>query len=152
MTEPGHTSPLGPGDVAHKILSHTADTGVEASAESLAGLIAELATGMFDSMGSVRPGRRESETEIDIEVRGSTREDLVVGVLSDLLYEFETRDLFLCDFSAAPTGDLGMRVRAVGVPITRVEMQGPPIKAVTYHDLEIVETPDGCTGRVYFDV
>ncbi|MGD2101083.1 MAG: archease [Acidimicrobiia bacterium] len=146
------TSPLGIGDVAHRILSHTADTGVEASADSLAGLITELATGMFDSMGSVLPGRDEDEVEIDIEVVGSTREDLVVGALSDLLYESETRDLFLCDFTAARTGDWRMELNARGVPITRVETQGPPIKAVTYHDLEVVETSDGYTGRVYFDV
>jgi SHS2 domain-containing protein len=136
----------------HRILSHTADTGVEASAPGLAALVAELAAGMFESMGSLRQGWDGPATEIDVEVSAPTPEDLVVDALSELLYESEVEDLFLFDFRAEPVDRLAVRVRARGVLFTQVETTGPPIKAVTYHEVEVVDTPGSCRGRVYFDV
>lgn len=138
--------------MSHRILSHTADTGVEARAPGLAALVAELATGMFESMGSFRPGPDGTAIEIEVDVSARTPEDLVVDALSELLYESEVKDVFLFDFSAEPVSRLALRVRARGVPFTRVATTGPPIKAVTYHDVEVVEAPGSCRGRVYFDV
>ena len=138
--------------MSHRILSHTADTGVEANAPGLATLVVELAAGMFESMGSPRPGGDGKGTEIEVEVSASTLEDLVVDALSELLYESEVENLFLFDFSAEPMGEFAVKIRARGVPFARVETTGPPIKAVTYHDLKVVEGPDSCRGRVYFDV
>ena len=138
--------------MSHRILSHTADTGVEASAPGLPALVAELAAGMFESMASLRQGPDAPAAEIEVEASALTPEDLVVDVLSELLYESEVEDLFLFDFRAEPVGRLAVRVRARGVPFTRVETTGPPIKAVTYHDVEVVDTPGSCRGRVYFDV
>lgn len=140
------------GSLAHRILSHTADTGVEASAADLPGLVVELATGMFESMATLRPGTTRAGVEIEIEASGPTPEDMVVETLSELLYESEVEDLFLLDFAAQSDGSHRVRVKARGVPFSDVEMRGPPIKAVTYHDIEIVQTGDTCHGRVYFDV
>jgi len=137
--------------LARRILSHTADTGIEASADDLSGLIVELATGMFESMASARPGS-QPRRQVEVEIARSEPVEIVVETLSELLYTSEVEDLFLCQFEATPTGEHGMRVTAVGVPFDLVESHGPPIKAVTYHDLEIVETPEGWRGRVYFDV
>lgn len=138
--------------MAHRILSHTADTGVEASGHGLAGLIAELATGMFESMATPRPGARGAGTDIEIQASGPTPEDMIVAALSELLYESEVEDVFLCDFAVQSVGSHGVTVRARGVPFSEVVMRGPPIKAVTYHDMEIVAEGDIVRGRVYFDV
>jgi SHS2 domain-containing protein len=48
--------------------------------------------------------------------------------------------------------DLAVKVQAGGLLVDAVEPIGPPIKAVTYHEL-VVEQRDGVWyGRVYFDV
>jgi SHS2 domain-containing protein len=136
--------------VPYKVLSHTADTGIEARAGTLVDLIADLATGMFALMAEADP--RSAKHEIEIEVGGPTPEDLVVEVLSDLLYQSEVEDLLLCDFDVGPVGERRMRVKARGVPLSDVEIAGPPIKAVTYHDIKVTEIAGDWYGRVYFDV
>ena len=48
--------------------------------------------------------------------------------------------------------DLAVSVKADGLSVDAVESVGPPIKAVTYHDLVVAQRGDGWYGRVYFDV
>jgi SHS2 domain-containing protein len=138
--------------VSHRILSHTADMGIEASGDDLPGLVVELATGMFESMGALVAGSSKEGVPIEVEIHASTPEQTVVDALSELLYESEVRDLFLCDFHARSLEPKGLGVIARGVSLAWVEPAGPPIKAVTYHDLLVEETDDAWHGRVYFDV
>jgi SHS2 domain-containing protein len=137
--------------VAHRVLPHTADTGVEAVADSLAALISELAGAMF---GLIAEAECESvEKWIEIQVESPTVEDLVVDTLSALLYHSEVEDLFLCVFEVKQAADaLALTMRAGGVATGTVEEVGPPIKAVTYHNLSVEKRDHGWYGRVYFDV
>ena len=134
----------------YEILSHTADTGIEATGAGLAELIDELAKGMFALIATVDPC--PAPRRIDVEVSAATPEDLVVDLLSDLLYESEIEDVMPCDFSTTMLGATHARVTAGGAPLSDVETTGPPIKAVTYHDLTVEERDDHWFGRVYFDV
>jgi SHS2 domain-containing protein len=79
-------------------------------------------------------------------------EDLVVEVLSELLYESEVEDLMLCGFRCKLRSSHRIRVSAGGVPTSEVDLEGPPIKAVTYHDVTVKHDAGGWIGRVYFDV
>ncbi len=134
----------------YEILDHTADTGIEARASSLPGLIDELATGMFALVAVADPCPHDER--IEVEVSAPTTEDLVVEVLSELLYEAEVEDLILCDFKTAAIDGNSVRVTAGGAPTSELDLVGPPIKAVTYHDVTVEQTADGWFGRVYFDV
>lgn len=136
-------------DVPYEILEHTADTGIEARTSTFAGLIGELATGMFALMAVVDPCPETGL--IEVEVEGGTAEDLVVDVLSELLYRSEVEDLVLCGFETRVAGD-SIHVTAGGAPIANVDVTGSAIKAVTYHDLVVEERDGGWFGRVYFDV
>ncbi len=136
--------------MAHTTLSHTADTGIEATAPTLHALIEELATGMFELMATVDPC--PASTEVETAVTASTIDDLVVDALSDLIYLAETEDLHLCRFEVTGNGKTTVRIRASGTPISGIDASGPPIKAVTYHRLEVSERDQGWYARVYFDV
>lgn len=136
--------------MSHTTLSHTADTGIEATASTLLALIEELATGMFELMAPVDPC--PAGTEVDATVTASTVDDLVVDSLSELLYIAETEDLHLCRFEVTEAGNTTVRIRASGAPIAGVDASGPPIKAVTYHQLEVSKSDEGWYARVYFDV
>ncbi|HSJ27172.1 MAG TPA: archease, partial [Acidimicrobiia bacterium] len=82
--------------MTYRLLSHTADTGVEATAPGLDTLLAELAAGMFASMASPNPG--STARWIATRVESATVDDLVVDVLSELLGRAEVEDLLLCEF------------------------------------------------------
>lgn len=132
-----------------RILSHTADTGIEATAQSFTDLVVELARGMFGIVATPPPGT--PTRSVAIEVEAPSVGDLVVDVLSELLYVSETEDVLLYQFRVEGSAG-GVTVEAGGVPLSQVEQTGPPIKAVTYHDLIVEERPGGWYSRVYFDV
>lgn len=134
----------------YEILSHTADTGIEATAPTCAGLIDELATGMFELMARVDPCPPTGG--IEVEVNASTLEDLVVDLLSELLYESETRDMILCGFATTLEQPTRARTTASGVSVSEIASTGPAVKAVTYHDVTVEQRADHWFGRVYFDV
>jgi SHS2 domain-containing protein len=135
--------------MAYRLLSHTADTGVEATAPDLDSLLEDLAAGMFASMARPKP---DSNTQwLDTRVESDTVDDLAVEVLSELLGRAEVDDLLLCDFEISVAGTTAS-IRARGVPLDQTEPQGPPIKAVTYHRLTVEHRHDGWYGCVYFDV
>lgn len=135
----------------YRVLAHAADTGIEATADSIAGLIRELATGMFELKDPLERGA--AERWIEVRVESPTVDDLAVDTLSVLLYHSEVEDLLFCAFEVEKEPEaLAIRVKAGGVPAAAVELVGPPIKAVTYHKLLIEERDDGWYGRMYFDV
>lgn len=133
----------------YTVLSHTADTGIEATAPTLEALISELAAGMFSLVARVDG---PLEVEAKAEVASPSTEGLVVDVLSDLLYLSEVEELVFAEFQVSVAVENTATVLARGVSLEEAEVTGPPIKAVTYHDLVVEETADGWLGRVYFDV
>jgi SHS2 domain-containing protein len=137
--------------MAYRVLSHTADTGIEATGHTPAGLIEVLALGMFELMARCEPSADRRTLTFRVDARSI--EDLVVDILSELLFRSETEDLAFCEFRV--TLEAGMNaadVETVGIPVHEVEPTGPPIKAVTYHDLTVEQRDGLWYGRVYFDV
>lgn len=132
-----------------RILSHTADTGIEATAPSFPDLLAELARGMFASMAV--PSVDKPTRSVVIEVEAGSGDDLVVDALSELLYRSEIDDVLLHEFRVEGSTEM-VTVEASGTPLRDTEQTGPPIKAVTYHDLVVEQRPEGWYARVYFDV
>jgi SHS2 domain-containing protein len=146
MTDPTPSPSRG-----YRVLSHTADTGIEAHAESLGSLITVLSLGMFELMAPCQPSK--DLRWVTFEVDAPTVEDLVVDALSELLYHSEAEDIVFCEVRVDVDSDaLVAKVEAGGVPVHAVEAIGPPVKAITYHDLIVEPTGQGWRGRVYFDV
>jgi SHS2 domain-containing protein len=136
--------------VPFTILDHTADTGIEATAESLPALIEVLAAGMFSTVAAVDPC--PEEPQLTVTAKGEDPEELVVAALSGLVCLGEIEDLHLCHVEVEEISNTAVRLSARGVPSRSVEMLGPPIKAVTLHDLAVARTKDAWYGRVYLDV
>ena len=137
--------------MSYRVLSHTADTGIEATGDSLPSLVVELATGMFSLVATIEPSAAVRWTKVRVE--SATLEDLVVDTLSELVYLSEIEDLVFCTFRVdLSPGAFSVTLEAGGVPVAAIEPSGPPIKAVTYHRLVVEEREDGWYGRVYFDV
>jgi len=136
---------------ARRVLSHTADTGIEVSADTLADLVGELCLGMFELMARVPGGA--VRRSIEIEVKSASVEDLIVDTLSELLSRAEVEDLIVDEVSVSMgKHGLSASLHARGAPLDMVEQCGPPIKAVSYHRLEVERRGGVWHGRVYFDV
>lgn len=129
---------------------HTADWAVRVWAPDLAGLLVASAEAMNTLAGlTLAPGPRFSRT---FEFQSPDAETLLVTFLSELLYLAEHENVGFDQFdveTAQHTGLYGLRASLEGAQITEM---AKPIKAVTYHNLEIRATEDGLEVEVVFDV
>lgn len=128
-------------------LEHTADTGVEAHGHDLGELFSNAAYGMFSLIGDL-DGLFHT-TRYEVEVNAADRESLLVEWLGELLYLHESKHEIFITFDITHISDKHLQAVVYGTHLAQVELE---IKAVTYHDLRISETPQGYEATVVFDV
>ncbi|HEY8491732.1 MAG TPA: archease [Dehalococcoidia bacterium] len=134
-----------------EILEHTADVGVVARGRSLAEAFANAAAGMFSIMTDL--DRVQEHDGTDVSVRGRDVEHLLVRWLSELLYHFETDRMLYRRFTIQRITATELEASALGERYApeRHEIR-TPIKAVTYHQLEVKREDGGARVRVIFDI
>jgi SHS2 domain-containing protein len=135
-----------------RFFEHTADTGIEVRAPTLAACFARAAAGMFACFTAPREHRVPSRL-VDLTVAADGHAELLVAWLEELLYQSEVNGLAFHQFSVAAVSESHMRGSARGVRFGRdVETTGPAVKAVTRHGLEVAHRDGYWWARVIFDV
>ncbi len=140
--------------MTYRSLDHTADAGIEASADSLPELFSEALRGMTDVLTDVDlvGGGVERRVELDSE----RLDGLLLELLGEALFRFEVdRELF-----REARLEIGENADGWGLAGTLVGERLDParhpmkvmIKAVTYHRLEVARTEGGWRARVIFDI
>lgn len=127
-------------------LDHTADVEMQVWGPDLPQLLEQAALGMNSLAGfSLKPGRRQTQK---LELPIVDPETTLVNFLSELLYLAEVENLGFDTFNIEIKGDI-LIANFIGAPL---ELQRVHIKAVTYHNLEIKQIPEGLVANVVFDV
>lgn len=133
--------------IFHEI-EHTADWALRVQGEDLADLFTHAAQGMValitDPNDLVEP-----DITRHLELEAPDIETLLVDWLSELTFLYETEGVLFSEFDIAeitPTRLTATIQGRRGVPVKK------EIKAVTYHDLQVQQTPDGHRATVVFDV
>jgi SHS2 domain-containing protein len=134
----------------YEVLPHTADTAIIAYGATLFEVFENAAFGMFDTMFDL--AQVSTTRSRPVVAAGDTVEELLVAWLSELLAEAETHGLAFSYFTVDRLEEGGVQGSAHGDPAAGLELRGSPVKAATYHDLAVVEIPDGWWARVVFDV
>jgi SHS2 domain-containing protein len=130
----------------HREVEHTADWELEVWAPDMAGLLEEAACGMYELMGV--EVSEELRCHRQVEIAADDREQLLVSFLEELL--------FIAD-SEKVAYDGYMLSLQVGSLVARLEggsilSRSKEIKAVTFHQLKIVEKKRGLKTSIVFDV
>ncbi len=130
---------------------HTADVGLFVQAANVNALFAEAGRGLLsilvDDPQEVRP-----ERELTIEVPGTQLDYLLFDWLSELLFRFESERLLLAEFDVS-IGENGLSAKARGEVFEEGRHHlAHEVKAVTYHQLEVKQTPDGWQARFILDI
>ena len=135
----------------YRILDHTADVGLEARGADLKELFSNAARGMFAVIAA--PDAIRTSKGLVVKVEAENLENLLVNWLSELLYLSATRGILLGQFKISDLDQHHIVARVFGEPIDqgRHELY-TEIKAVTYHDLKVVESNQMWTARVLFDI
>jgi SHS2 domain-containing protein len=130
----------------YREIEHTADWELEVWAPDFPTLLVQAARGMAALSGvRLEPGPREERT---LELSAGDRESLLVSLLSELLWLGEEERLGFDEIEVDVAGDT-LVARLKCAPIAS---QDKEIKAVTYHNLAVRDTPSGVEVSVVFDV
>lgn len=129
-------------------LEHTADRALRIFGINLKELMISAAQGMTQLMvGDV--SKISTEIEKSIELQAVDAESLLVEWLSELAYWAETEMLVFKEFEITDATGTRLQARVSGGKAAELEKH---IKAVTYHNLEIIHTPEGLEATIVFDV
>ena len=129
----------------------TADLLVEAKARTLGEAFAQIALGMFNMMTPLE-GIKEVE-EFTLSAEGTDLENLLFNLMDEFLFINDVE--YLVPHTVHVTVD---REHMSAVAVSKGERfsnttheVGIAVKAVTYHMMEIKDTPEGWTVRMVFD-
>ena len=138
--------------VHFEILEHPADMGTKATGATLAEAFVNAAWGLF-SVILQRTGSPETLTTKRLALKGVDREQLLVKWLSELLYLYDAERF------VPVTIDLQSLSEGTCVALVQGELFDDrrhqallDVKAITYHQLSIVERPQESTIIVFLDI
>jgi len=135
----------------YRLIEHTADMGIEARADSLPGVLRDMAKGLKALMfGDSRVFAR-LDTEVTVQAEDLT--ELLVCWLNEVVYWSERDNLVPAEFRIDLLSDKALRATVSGEPFDPVRhMVERQVKSVTYHRACLEEVAEGWYARVYVDL
>ncbi|WP_020577201.1 archease [Actinopolymorpha alba] len=133
----------------HRSVPHTADTRIEAWAPTRESCVTEAVTAMVEAF--VDLSTAEQTDSASFEVSEDTDEDLLVTVLSEVIYLMDTADVIPLRARLDPAEE-GYDVHFDVTGIDQLELVGAVPKAVSLHGLRFDDRPDGWFCSVTLDV
>jgi SHS2 domain-containing protein len=134
-----------------RLFDHTADLGVEISGRTRNDLFAHAVLAVIALITDTEQISPDLEKRLVVE--GSDQTDLFINYLREVLYlingegflprEVHIDEIHPCSLTATLRGEYFD---------TKKHRINKEIKAVTYHQASVDETPNGWKGRVIFDV
>jgi len=135
----------------YEVFDHTADLGLYIFGEdwrALLGHAGEAFADLITDSACLKPYE-----EIRFEIQGETQEELLLRMLKELLYRFDTERRLFTKFTFENAGDNLVLVRAWGETF---DLHRHPfkteIKAVTRHGLKVEKWGEGLRATVIFDI
>lgn len=131
-------------------IDHTGDIGIVVRAPTQAELFEAAALAMFDIIVEGRPA---PTLEDRIKLAEDAPDRLLREFLSDLLYQFAAEGKVYSAVRIESITPTSIAAIASGAPYSKAtHALKTELKAVTYHQLEVVEGPGGWRARIIFDV
>ena len=134
--------------IAFEEIEHTADRALRIYGENLEELLCNAARGLNSIMGVGEEPDPAPETR-SITLDADDAEGLMVEWLSELVFWAESEMLVFCKFDLQTVSPTRVKAAVTGRQVAELETH---IKAVTYHNLEIVQRETGLAATVVFDV
>jgi SHS2 domain-containing protein len=130
------------------VVEHTADWALRVYGRDLADLLANAAMGMaYLMVGDLAAVPLDEKRTVVLDAFDA--ETLLVDWLSELAYWAEDEQMVFREFELSEVTERHLSAVVRGGKAAELQKH---IKAVTYHDLEIVESDEGLTTTIVFDV
>ncbi len=129
-------------------IEHTADYALRITGRDFAEMLVNAARGMVSLMVT-DPAALPTEVEQSLELDALDAESLLVEWLNELAYWAEMEGLVFHRFELHRVTLTALQATVRGGHTPELQKH---IKAVTFHNLQIIETDDGLETTVVFDV
>lgn len=135
----------------YHLLDHTADLRIRVTGSDPANLFKNAGLALFDVI--TKSDRLEPKAEIEVNVSGADRADLMVNFLRELLYLWTGKQQLVHTINILKISDTAIcaRISTDGYQPDRHHIR-LEIKAVTYHQINVSQTREGWQAIVVFDV
>jgi len=135
-------------EAGHRYIEHTADLALEVWGANEPIMLAEACRAVIEVLTEAAPlaGTHEHPISLDAIDRG----DRLVRLLNEVLYLALVNGFLTIDAKLA-LHDGGLSGKLVGEAHAADKIR-TEIKAATYHDLQVTQTPTRMTARVVLDV
>jgi SHS2 domain-containing protein len=134
----------------YRLFGHTADMGITVWGDNLKDLFIHAACAMYDlvaDISTIRPA-----ISFPVHARALDIDELLKNWLSELLYYFHVKNLLLSGFSIDVLNDTDIISMVSGEKTDRSRhVLKREIKAVTFHNLHIMQTKAGFQTDIIFD-
>jgi len=135
----------------YRLLEHPADVGIEAFGHSLKETFEYAALGLTSII--VDPASVDPSEQRFVSLKGTDPENLLVRWLSEIIYLYDGEDFLLSDVNIRRLAHGELEATLSGEKVTegkhKLKMD---VKAITYHQLKVDETPEGVLLRVFLDI
>ena len=135
----------------YKQLEHVGDIRIKVFGDTIEDLFVNAGFALFDIMISGDSKNKEFAETVD--VRGIDREELIVNWLTELNYFFLTESKIFNTFEIERLTDTELKATVLGEKFNpHCNEIKNEIKAVTFHDLEIVKKKNRWETKIVFDI
>ena len=133
-------------------IEHTADAGLFVRGESLHSLFTNAAQGLFEMIAVV--DSIDDTTAINVKIESESVEMLLVAWLDELIFKHETEEMFFKRVEITSISATELTAKVYGEPTDfNKHIVYTEIKAVTYHQLYVIQNSDGdWEAQVIFDL
>ena len=139
------------GPTGYELRDHTADIGLHVWGDTLESLFRSAAEGYYAVVGDLTPC--ETTESVSLRIDATDGDALLHDFLSELLFRFETGGLILRDFVFDRLDDTGLHTTATCAKVDAdASVFDREVKAVTFHDLRIVERDGRYEVTVVLDI
>ncbi len=136
----------------YEYIEHTADAGMRVRGDTLKSLFTHAAQGLFEMIAVV--DTIDETTSIDVHITAESPEMLLVAWLDELIFRHETDEIFFKHTEISNISATELVAKVYGEPTNfDKHVVYTEIKAVTYHQLYVIQNPDGAwEAQVIFDL
>jgi len=135
----------------YRIIDHTADLGIAVTGKNQRNLFAKAALALTDLLTDT--SRLCTEYTETLTITGLDSQDLLINWLREILYFWNGKRVFTTDIDISDISDI---VLTACISLAAYDPNhhkiNREIKAVTYHQAEVVEKDGQWSAQVIFDV
>ena len=135
----------------YTIIDHTADIGIDVFGDTLQDLFSNAGFALFDIITDL--STVECKVKHSLNIVGVDKEQLLVNWLSELLFLHDVKNLLFKNFCVNQLSDYQLNADVSGeVFDEKRHIIKTEVKAVTYHNLSIIQKDQQWKTRIIFDL